>query len=562
MLASSLVLTAVILSGIRPKAAYAVEGWAKQGEEWVYLDRKDIPVTNAWEKSKDAWYYLGPDGRMVKDGFVGQGAALYHVDKEGKRMESGWVQNKKDDGLGHQPGWYYFGSDGTAYHRSSSQFLKKIDGKAYAFDENGLMLTGWLDQGGNPVDKDSNPLETGEYYSGGDGALKTESWLDFSSLGEWDADGLSSSVTGRDYSDYDKLWLYFDQNSKKVKTANDQIKQKTIGGSVYGFDEYGIMLPWWSRVGTVSDADKVPTTDVAPRFYAGYDGGKLLKNQWVWMYPSEDLLKADFTDQEYSWWRTDSQGKVYQNGIKAVNGRHYAFDGIGRMRTGFNLFDGRSKFVAQYDSGAWSSDDFKYGNVYGDEKADLYFFSPDELNDGSMQTGDDIQIELSDGVYTFGFGKDGIAYGSRNTTQRKNDRYYRNGLRMEADGEYGYGVVQILTRQGADESDPADDVYEYRVVNADGTLITGKKKVVKDKMGGWIIILNGRYAARVEDEDKPVWHDGPEGAGFYHYDRKAAGSDKYQGKITDYSMIPTHSYADELTSFQDLPSDEMLNFGH
>ena len=86
--------------------------------------------------------------------------------------------------------------------------------------------------------------------------------------------------------------------------------------------------------------------------------------------------------------------KDFQNKIKNVNGRYYAFDGLGRMQTGFVLFDTRSTFVAQYDMDAWSSEDFIEGNIYGIEKADLYFFSPDELNDGSMQTGSELKVEL------------------------------------------------------------------------------------------------------------------------------------------------------------------------
>ena len=57
---------------------------------------------------------------------------------------------------------------------------------------------------------------------------------------------------------------------------------------------------------------------------------------------------------------------------------------------------------------------FIEGNIYGIEKADLYFLSPDELNDGSMQTGSELKVELDDGVHTFGFKSDGVAYGNRN----------------------------------------------------------------------------------------------------------------------------------------------------
>ena len=208
------------------------------------------------------------------------------------------------------------------------------------------------------------------------------------------------------------------------------------------------------------------------------------------------------------------------------------------MQTGFVLFDTRSTFVAQYDMDAWSSEDFIDGNIYGIEKADLYFFSPDELNDGSMQTGNELKIELEDGVYTFGFKSDGVAYGNRNRLKRVKDSYYINGLRLEADEEYGYGVVR-------------ENENSYQVVNANGKTITGNKKVVKDKDGGWLIIINSRFAARVDDEFKPRWYKGEEGTGFYHYDSDNK-EDRYEGGLI------AGSHTEPLVD--GLPEEERLNF--
>ena len=67
----------------------------------------------------------------------------------------------------------------------------------------------------------------------------------------------------------------------------------------YGFDENGIMIPWWSKVASISNADKSnPSSDVSARYYSGYDGGALLKDSWFWMYPSENLDTEDYYDQE------------------------------------------------------------------------------------------------------------------------------------------------------------------------------------------------------------------------------------------------------------------------
>lgn len=535
--AAAFVLSAVLLSEAQTKAAYAVEGWTNDSGEWLYLDKNDQPVTDAWRQSKDAYFYLDSSGTMVKDSLIEWGNGLYYTDQDGRRVQNSWIWSEGREQEGFEDGWYYFGANGKAYRRTSS-FKRVIDGKTYAFDEKGKMLTGWLNQEGEALTEDDNFLTDGLYYAGEDGALLCNTWLEYSSIEMGDAGDLESTVTGRDYGEYREIWLYFDDNYKKLKSSGERVKQKTIDGSTYGFDEYGIMLPWWSQVASVSNADRSnPTSSESAKYFAGYDGGRLLRNTWFWMSPSENLDEQDYNDGEFSWWYSDQNGEVYRNKIRKVHDRYYAFDGLGRMRTGFVLFDGRSTFVAQYDTDNWTADQFISGDLYGLEKADLYLFSSDELNDGSMQTGE-VKVELEDGVYTFGFGSNGIAYGNRNRLRRTKNSFYINGLKLEADQEYGYGVVQ-------------EDEETYRVVDSNGKIMTGDKKVLRDRDGGWLILLNGRFAARVEDDDKPRWYDGEEGAGFYHYD-KSGGEDKYSGGlIVNY---------DSEAVLDHLPDEERLNF--
>ena len=104
--------------------------------------------------------------------------------------------------------------------------------------------------------------------------------------------------------------------------------------------------------------------------------------------------------------------------------------------------------------------------------------------------------------------------------------------------EYGYGVVR-------------ENENSYRVVNANGKTITGNKKVVKDKDGGWLIIINSRFAARVDDEFKPRWYKGEEGTGFYHYDSDNK-EDRYAGGLI------AGSHTEPLVD--GLPEEERLNF--
>ncbi len=515
------------------------------GGEWSYYDQNNRTVTLTWKKSKDYWYYLSEDGTILKHCVFRDKDSVYYVDEEGRMVQDTWIyadagKTAKD---GFEEGWYYFGADGKGYRRKNSSFKRNIGGNTYIFDENGKMMSGWFDEDGNPIEDSDTPFVEGVYYAKEDGRLLTGEWLDYGDIDEGirGAD-LDSEVAGRNYIDYDRMWIFFDSHSKKVKSNGDRLRQKTINGAKYGFDENGIMIPWWSKVASISNADKSnPSSDVSARYYSGYDGGVLLKDSWFWMYPSENLDTEDYYDQECSWWHTDERGGVYRNRIRKINGRSYAFDGIGRMQTGFVLFDGKSEFVARYEVDDWSSEDFIEGAIYGIEKSDLYLFSPDELNDGSMQIGKDIAVELEDGVFHFGFASNGKAFGNRNQLQKKDDMYYINGLRLEADEEYGYGVVKV--KDGA-------DTY-YQVVDARGKVVEGTKKIVKDKDGGWLLIIRNRFAAWCGDEDKPRWRRGAEGTGFYHYDK---------GNKEDHFAEGLIAAADTEPDIDSLPEEERLNF--
>ncbi|MFC2716347.1 MAG: N-acetylmuramoyl-L-alanine amidase family protein, partial [Stomatobaculum longum] len=436
----AVLLAAAVACLVPTVTAYAIEGWNREGNEWQYLNREDQPVTNAFKKSKDDWFYLDERGFLLKNRIFSFGGDDFYVDQDGRMVRNAWIfidSEKDPDGNYGDSAWHYFGADGKGLRAKGKGFRKEIDGQAYAFDENGRMLTGWISDEG-AVLEDENPFVNARYYADADGALYTNRWLYY----DWGSH-LTSEVSGRSYEDYEKMWFYFGADSKKYRSREGEAPfRRDIDGQTYGFDENGVMVDWWNKVATVSDAVRSnPTSDVRVRYYNGYDGGPTLKNRWLWMYPSENLDANENRDLECSWWRTDSKGRVYRNKILQVGEREYAFDGIGRMKTGFVLFDGRHEFVAQYDVDAWDAAHFINGDIYGIEKADLYLFSPDELNDGSMQVGKEITIELADGPRTFAFAPSGKAYGNRNCLQKKDNKFYINGLRLDAPEEQGYGVV-------------------------------------------------------------------------------------------------------------------------
>ena len=511
-------LLAISLSG----AALAGE-WKESNGNWQYVDTDGSPVQDKWVKSGDRWFYLGGDGNMLKNSLVQEGGELYYVDAEGAMLAEAWKEvQDPDDGEKY---WYYFTKTGKAYKNRNDKFsAKEVNGKKYFFDDTGKMVTGCITAEGRKVDADNRaPYIDTTYYFGEDGAMYTDKWYRYEKVAD---DNLSSKLAGRQYQYFSEMWLYFDANGKKVKAENDtNAKIKEINTKRYAFDENGIMMPQFS----VNNSEiSIATNSNAKLRYGSEDNdGHLAAEYWVFKVPSVAMSDKDFDEQEFSWFRTKLDGTVYKNRIYGVYGRKYAFDEIGRMQTGFVIMNSDGTFSKQFDVDAFSSGDFKDTEAgIADvlpviKRGDMYLFSSDELNDGSMITGREASVVLADGVATFGFKQNGIVYGNKNQLQRVKGKYYINGLRLSADPELGYGV--IFTKDG-----------DRIVVDKAGSRIRGNRRILKDTEGYWIVIENGKFFARLADADKPRWKDGV----LYHYDADRSlktDAERYsRGPVQDY----------------------------
>ena len=483
-----------------PSTAHA-EGWDNSSGEWRYLDSANNAVSDAWRKSGDAWYYLGDDGNMVKDSIVTIGDNSYYLDVNGAMAANRWVQTKDD---GDNEGWFFFGPDGKAYKGKEGRvYAREINGKKYLFDEDGVMQTGFFDAEGNAVE-DENPFKTAVYYFGDDGAMLQDQWLLYSQVGENPG---YSELAQRNYSEYDEMWLYFGSNGRKYTAKDtDRSRQREINGKDYLFDENGVMIPQLS----LRSANIRATSSNAKVKYGSLDtDGEQRDDYWTFTVPNE-----------HSWFRTKKNGDVIKDKIATVLGRRYAFDEIGRMQTGFVVMLEDGTFGIKYDVDEWNKEDFLTdatdSPIAAIDRGNLYLFGTDELNDGSMVTGE-VTVSLRDQNVVFGFRDNGKAIGAKCTLAKSNDKFYYNGLRLDADGDLKYGILRD-TRTGHGE---------YVVVDANGKQVKGQK-ILKDGEGNWIIVDNSKFVARVADGDRPRKKNGR----FYHYDSTAERNDRWGAEIT------------------------------
>ena len=174
--------TAALLAIGASMTSFAATGWAEEDGTWVYYDRNGDKVTDKWAKSGNNWYYLDNNGEMAIDTLIEDGDNYYYVDVNGVMAANQWVAiDNEDAGDDDEPEhyWYYFQANGKALKNGDNNkvALKTVNGKKYAFDDEGKMLYGWVksDDASRIDDTDGDAFKDGDYYFGGedDGAMTT-----------------------------------------------------------------------------------------------------------------------------------------------------------------------------------------------------------------------------------------------------------------------------------------------------------------------------------------------------------------------------------------------------
>lgn len=456
-------LSATALLALGASAMTFAAGWDNSTGSWQYLGNDGEAMADVWRKSGDYWFYLGSDGNMAVDELVEHNNDYYYVNQDGAMVTNQWValdsdgyDSDSDDGDAEYR-WFYFGSDGKAYRDKNDKLtvsdLKTINGKKYAFDQDGRMLYGWVEEEGLTINTDDEAWKTAKYFFGG--------WNDGSAQSGWQ----ELAVTDED-GDTDMKWFFFDGNGKKQTN-----KKKAINGQTYYFDEDGAMITDWSTA-TKSFSGTVTTENQI--VYINGDGAAR-KNQWIWAVPSEDYDQGDYDNDEYSWWWAGSSGRVFKDGVKKIKGKTYAFDKIGRMVYGIV-----SDYSGQYSSRVNGGDDGdKWTDLTGDAykaaaaNKDIYFFSNNEKADGSRKTGYQT-VEFDDDTYQMYFKTNGKA---ANGYESKIKKYVSSGIVLKANNDdSNFAAVDAANLTLTYN---INDMEGKVLVNAAGT-VQKKKKNLKD----------------------------------------------------------------------------------
>ena len=516
--------TAALLAIGASMTSFAATGWAEEDGTWVYYNRDGERATDSWKKSGNNWYYLDSDGEMAIDQLIEDGDNYYYVDINGVMASNQWVAIENEDaGEDDEPEhyWYYFQANGKALTNGDNDkvSLKTINGKKYAFDDEGKMLYGWVDDASaERLDNtDGDGFRDADYYFGGedDGAMTT-GWLQIDiTYDEAINDDYKYTAAAFNDDEDQTRWFYFKSNGKKIFAEDgDRTKDKTINGKKYAFDEYGAMVAEWSLdeedLGTnpqaftssVASSAEVITGKAFDskyteswKYFSSVEDGARVSKGWFKVVPAEFLNEDKYNDDEDFWYYADGSGNLYAGEFKTIKGKKYAFRNDGRMLNGLKFIkedaDNQSLSVYADDDDTWNfdnEDDFldHAAEFYEPEGYKCFYFG--DGDDGAMRT-NKTNVEIDGENHNFYFEKSGGNKGA-GVTGEEDDKLYQSGMLLKADSDDKYIVVEKTTHVNADGK---AEYSTYRKLDDAKEFMNAEGVVVKDELDG----KNGNEAVNI-----------------------------------------------------------------
>ena len=440
--------------------SFAATGWVEEDGQWYYYDKDGNRVEDEWKKSGDNWYWLDSEeaGAMAVDKLIDDDDDTYYVDANGVMVKNTWVkvvnEDQDDDEDPAEYNYYYMQSNGKAYKAGTSgdTKFKTIDGKRYAFDEDGKMLYGWVNEDSTRATDDSD-WENATYYCGSweDGAMKT-GWQ-------------KVTVYDEDEDEDMDYWFNFKSNGKKRlnENVNEEILEKKINGKKYGFDNRGVMVYEWTYAASGANA----SSSTAWKYFSDpEDGARKTKGWFKVIAPDEDstfgtshdgvtFAETHADDESEKWYYADGEGELAVGEIKKIKGKYYGFrpdDGKkgAAMMTGLcflkvNEDNATIEAVAEEDMDSDYLEDIidgDYDDLINDGYA-LYYFGNDPDTDGAMKTGS-VTVSLDGDSYNMYFSKTGGAEGKgRGVNGTDDGKYiYKAGVKLKASSDEKYIAVK------------------------------------------------------------------------------------------------------------------------
>ena len=212
-------------------------------------------------------------------------------------------------------GWHYTTYDGMRVANATHV----IDGRAYRFNAQGTMVTGWFLDGA-----------VWRYYGGQgtahDGAMRKHSWL-------WDG-----------------AWYWLDDNGAMATGWH------TVDGAHYFMDGSGHMLSsGWKWLG-------------GSWYYLHGSGaaatGWLLNGSWYYLDPASAAMRTGWQKIDNAWYYLDGSGAMRANGWMRLGNTWYYLYASGAMASGWQWVGGAWYYLGGPDDGAMKTGWFQDGDYW------------------------------------------------------------------------------------------------------------------------------------------------------------------------------------------------------
>ena len=414
---------------------FVTNAWKTSGGEYFYLDSNGVMavnhfiddtyyvnergarVTNSWihltetlDGKEPGWYFVNSSGKLVEDKWETINNLRYCFDEEG-RMRTGWYfddddiyylgsedqgyvktgwrclawdeEDEPEEGdvsenyssAGDDTKWFYFRDNGKAERADSGEYeTAVINGNKYYFDENGIMMSGWVavnDQESGDSTGISKFVYLGDENSG---VMAKSKWLE---LDEHPGDSDDSEeITDDDSEDFpeegDSRWYYFesdgthaylDSGAKTMSAATTKVY-----GSSYFFNQYGCMQTGLLKITTSEGKGLVGyfgDLDSNGRMYTGKKSGVHVDGNTYTYYFAESGSnkgagysgeKDDYLYYEGRQIEADN-GSDYQ--VYAIDGKLYLISESGKVQTKSKTYKVDGDYTYEISGGKlyWINDD-------------------------------------------------------------------------------------------------------------------------------------------------------------------------------------------------------------
>lgn len=357
---------------------YADEDESPTGEEgWFYLNAKGKAVAEGWKTIGDKKYCFDSDGRMLT-GWHYDGNDTYYLGDDGS-MRTGWLALEFNEGQLPEEGdvsedyeeasddikWFYFQSNGRALKGEKDAPLQKnIGGNKYYFDENGVMMTGWVAVA-SPSEADKTGISGYKYLGDDDNGVMVKGWKYL----EEHPSSLPNTKIVKGHKpvpeDGEGYWYYFDSDGtpKFMDASADSMTELAhkIGSDYFFFDEYGCMqtgLLAFERADGSLWTGYFGDEDSDGKMYTGRQTGVVEEDgsKYTYFFNTSGSLKGSGVNGEKNGYLyadgrlvTADEDTDYQ--VFKVDGKMYLVNESGKVQTSNKLYKSDGEYSYEYENG-------------------------------------------------------------------------------------------------------------------------------------------------------------------------------------------------------------------